>query len=125
MTTTLTEFLRARIAEDEAVFKAWRHEPWTPMHEDSANGLDADHDGPMIHPGRVRAECEAKRQIVALHQSRYASPSCRECGGYTATASEVAGIVHHGYLTPWPCPTVRLLALAYADHPDYLPEWKP
>jgi hypothetical protein len=25
----------------------------------------------------------------------------------------------------WPCQTLRLLALPYADHPDYRPEWKP
>jgi hypothetical protein len=23
----------------------------------------------------------------------------------------------------WPCPTLRLLALPYADHPGYEPEW--
>jgi hypothetical protein len=83
--------------------------------------------GPHIarfDPARVLRECEAKRRVIELHQSRYASPSCRECGGFTATSSEVAGIVHRGYLTPWPCPTLRILALPYADHPDYQQEWR-
>lgn len=25
----------------------------------------------------------------------------------------------------WPCEHLRILATAYADHPDYNPEWKP
>jgi hypothetical protein len=26
---------------------------------------------------------------------------------------------------PWPCDTVRLLAIVFADHPDYRNEWRP
>ena len=103
-TLTLTDFLLARIAEDEA---------------DARAGLVAE------GSWRVLAECEAKRRIVELHSIREASPSCSQCGGYTATTDGQRGIVHHGYAIPWPCPTLRALALPYADHPDYREDWRP
>lgn len=86
----ITEFLLARIAEDEAVARAatpgpWRtdgtaiggarHQPVVKGGFDSAGSLqdacapwDAEH---IAHwnPARVLAECEAKRRIVELHQS--------------------------------------------------------
>lgn len=52
-------------------------------------------------PARVLAECEAKRRIVARHD-RDDSTSFGQ-----------------------PCQTLRLLALPYADHSDYRPEWHP
>lgn len=82
--TTLTDFLLARIAEDEA---------------DVADPAAALH----YAPDRVLAECEAKRRIVERHSG------CDEVSyGDTST-----------------CPDARDLALPYADHPDYRPEWKP
>lgn len=58
------------------------------------------------HRERMLREVEAKRRILDLHQ-RGAFPDCRECGN------------------DYPCVTVRLLALMYADHPDYDEEWRP
>jgi hypothetical protein len=109
---TLSEFLLARYTEEE----------------NEARGIvDRDefsYDVTEAGVGRVTAGLEAKRQVVKRHHIREVSPSCAECGGYTATSDEVRGIAHHGYAIPWPCPTLRLLAAVYADHPDYREEWR-
>jgi hypothetical protein len=74
-------------------------------------------------PARVLAECEAKRRIVEMH---------RLGGSYTPGSEDASGFDYCGtcgsgepyeYPTPWPCPTLRLLALPYVDHPDYRQEW--
>ncbi|MCW2785228.1 MAG: hypothetical protein JWP74_1745 [Marmoricola sp.] len=102
---TLTEFLLARVAEDEAV--AERVYLW------SGAGLDDfDELG-----DRVLAECEAKRRIVEEHAPAEHNPAlCGTCVVW-ADQYEASGI----YL---PCLTLQLLALPYADHPDYDKEWK-
>lgn len=136
--TTLTEFLLARIAEDEAVARAASPAPWHYGDVESVAGgmlYDqtrtiasliyeqlGDHDGTIIRhllsdeadangahiarhdPARVLAECEAKRQIVALYE--YARETGQGPGGYLERA-------------------LAALALPYADHPDFDPEWKP
>jgi hypothetical protein len=56
-------------------------------------------------PARVLAECEAKRRIVELVLDR--------------------PIRDHGDCKCESCWTLRLVALPYADHPDYRAEWKP
>lgn len=94
----LSEFLLARITEDEE---------WARF---------AKRGNPPITSARVLAECEAKRQVTLLHHLCYADATdetwarngrCDECNGH------------------FPCRTLRALALPYADHPDYRPEWKP
>jgi hypothetical protein len=85
-TMTLTDFLLARIAEDEAC----------------ADGLEWDDGNPVHQTARVLAECEAKRRIVE---------ACADVLAYDAEAL--------------PQDVLRLLALPYADHPDYRQEWKP
>jgi Family of unknown function (DUF6221) len=74
---------------------------------------------------RTRSLCDMKRQIVQRHHQRGEALSCAECGGYTATTTDAQGVVHHGYVIPWPCPTLRLLAVPYADRPGYDPTWRP
>ena len=125
---TLTEFLLARIAEDETVAEAAAaHAPggeWRAYDPDEGTeragrfgcvvtgGMHptawpqhaahiARHD-----PARVLAECEAKRRIVADYAHLTTVP------GHGAMAS------HSGWI-------LRQLAAVYCDHPDYLPEWKP
>jgi len=96
-TLTLTEFLLARIAEDEAVAREASRAPWTVGALDIPRGVSVncnmqdggaswdfvaawDFDGPDAEnattdaehiarhdPARVLAECEAKRRIVELH----------------------------------------------------------
>ena len=104
---TITQFLLARIAEDEAVVSAL----------DCECGDAASTPDPLPScPARVLAECAAKRAIVELHVEavRYVSIGrpeveslgCETCAGYD------------GPLT-YPCPTLRHLATPYAEHPDY------
>lgn len=108
---TITEFLIARIAEDEA---AANEQDGAEYHTDGAwpDGMAA----------RVLAECAAKRAIIEAHPDGNAAykdaagaylPMFR---GYCATCSD-----HE--VEPWPCPTLRAIAAVYADHPDYRQEW--
>jgi hypothetical protein len=133
-TVTLAEFLLARIAEDE---KAARDE------EESAPELEGARQRPYVDfplrghldrhtPARVLAECEAKRRIVELHQPTplvdhmevectcgfddHRSRWCAGCGVCVYDEGEFARPFGN-------CPTVLLLALPYADHPDYRQEW--
>jgi hypothetical protein len=123
---TLTEFLLARIAEDEGKI----HGDWS--------------DGRGLHIiteemfDRMLAECEAKRRIMT------------EAFEVAATIDGEWGCCHdaddirRGYREPtpgWgdepePLPAncagpevagkfLQGLALPYADHPDYRQEWKP
>jgi hypothetical protein len=99
---TLTEFLLARIAEDEV---AAREPQWLALEY----GVDSA--GRAAFSSRVLAECEAKRRIVEelspavdYDRDRFIVQSTLEAA---ATAS------------------LRFLALPYADHPDYREEWKP
>lgn len=84
--TTLTDFLLARIAEDEAGARAAQHQDqptWrADLHSRDAMGRkfsvigssgqfrssDAVEHVVRFQPSRVLAECEAKRRIIDLHQ---------------------------------------------------------
>lgn len=100
---TLSEFLLARIAEDE---EAQRSESgWG-----RCDAPESYHWG----PARVLAECEAKRRIVedAIHQRQWidSDPGAGDGGkGRLYCYDDV----------------VAILALPYADHPDYDESWKP
>lgn len=100
---SLTEFLLARIAEDEAVARAvvtpssMHLAGFSPMRAMlSPHDYPGSHDGPVVgistSPARVLAECEAKRRIV--------QDSLR--------------------LRP-----LLQIAAVYADHPDYREGWRP
>ena len=127
---TLTEFLEARIAEDEEIAQSATPGPWEqnngrsvfgPRPEDAWYGpnLVADtkqrDDAEFIarfNPARVLAECKAKRRIVALHE---------KCGTGRGRCDDGG----HGWDDELGCLDLALLALPDADHPDYRPEWKP
>jgi hypothetical protein len=108
---TLTEFLLARIGEDEAA--AHQSEEYDRQHQPVNDAMDLNG---WYDPARVLAECEAKRQIVAEHTimtfrmieepGQPLVDKCDSCGQN-------------------PCPTLQLLALPYADDPAFDPEWKP
>lgn len=101
--TTLTEFLLARIAEDEDPERLC--ESW---HSQGAFGCSA--------CDRVLAECEAKRRIVELHADD--QNVCASCDDLSNP------YLFDGSLTGWPCPTLRALAAIYAGHRDYRDEWR-
>lgn len=120
-TVTLTEFLLARVAEDEAVAGETHGEHrWIEpddIHGDSWVITEGDVEFvAYMTPDRVLAECEAKRRIVEMHKPyrRIIGVGCDVCIG-----SAPFPFPDH------PCPTLRLLALPYAGHPDYDEEWKP
>lgn len=128
---TLTDFLLARIAEDEADAYAWDSDAaaqvasmWTgpepgyatvasrrPASGWFADGReieDARHVQVLYDPARVLAECAAKRRIVALHsplEDEECDPSCGDILD--------------------PCWTLAALALPFADHEDYDESWRP
>lgn len=128
---TLTDFLLARIAEDEAVARGavdpqygtdeagrWTivaipHEgSWPRRPDDYGVSMDEGDDPWEVHasrhhPARVLAECEANRRIVsnAVDLERVYTPDLMP--------------IRDVYDT-----TLGLLALPYADHADYDEAWK-
>lgn len=119
-TKTLSEFLLARIGEDEAQARdaiakrdaiAYTHPPVVP---DMALMAFEDVGVPavLVGPERVLAECEAKRQVVELHAENDSNPSRFELQCWNDGEE-------------YPCQTLRILALPYADHPAYRREWRP
>jgi len=125
---TLADFLRARLGEDEAVAREARaaavendtvREDVSREHEidpvsDSQWGPS---DDVYMSTARVLADVEAKRRIVDEHSDQPGWP--HECQGWVLDGQRRdVGFWEN-------CPTLRLLALPYASHPDYRQEWKP
>jgi hypothetical protein len=123
VSTELPDFLLARIADDEALARGVRgamREDAVERTETSPSGdagiVWSDLDRTMLakrfSPERVLAECDAKRRIIELHQEAL--------DGLVQTSSPAAaGAVRVG------AETLMALALPYADHPDFRPEWAP
>jgi hypothetical protein len=125
----IIEFLEARISEDEAVAQAASPAPWEWFRKDGTRSpalygadeqtvLDAyaddapgylsskDEDRTYIaqfNPGRILAECAAKRQILANVPLVV-----------TDMASEVGGTSEY---------VLMCMASPYRDHPDYQEGW--
>lgn len=86
-------------------------------------------------PARVLAEVDAKRRILGLHNiPAVVSPKMAAFGLRKGESPEddrrCAGCGLDSMddpITPdvSACPILRALALPYADHPDYNPEWAP
>jgi hypothetical protein len=146
--TDLSEFLLARIAEDEAAARAasigsasWRLDDlnetvcWWPPEREEVIETERKHGWPLSDhwrgqtiesageqiaphiarhdPARVLAECEAKRRIVEHRRVTEASLRQYLKSGSTMRAlAELDGVL-------------ALLALPYADHPEYRAEWRP
>jgi len=104
---SLTEFLLARIAEDEA-----RARPmWELKVRQRIIGVPIEPRS-WPTPDRVLAEVEAKRQIVHLHSGPdyWKSPDFHLCVDSMTDNDE--------------CETLHALAMPYADHPDFRDEWR-
>jgi hypothetical protein len=122
---TITEFLLARIAEDEA---------------DASGPLD---DEEVIWARRLLAECEAKRRIVTAEswvRAKGDAPAHRRMSfdGQTTIdlprpgggSTELCGDAAQEFIDQWyePSPPSRvlcILASIYADHPDHDEAWRP
>lgn len=134
-TLTLTDFLLARIAEDEAVAREVDPDAWG--YDVTANREAwADGDRVSVGVGRVLAECEAKRRIVELHTPGSWTAiagvgdvsTCPTCAYlWDEDFPRHPGVTTDGELAEerYPCSTLQLLALPYADHPDYDEAWRP
>lgn len=122
---TITEFLHARIAEDE-------REATVAESEFAHGGYGS------FSPARVLAECEAKRAIIAQHEQWpvlvSTPPVLKQVADfvdnmtYRAT-QQLAWVTEREYVArfgvePPTAPMIRTLAAVYADHPDYREEWK-
>jgi hypothetical protein len=109
---TLTEFLLARIAEDEAAAREANKvgdrrgvevggEVWACQSQGWHVG---------VSPARVLAECEAKRLIFGATWNLESFDFTTDA--YRHIVGKQREIMH-------------ALALPYADHPDYRDEWRP
>jgi hypothetical protein len=138
---TLTEFLLARIAEDEArvdTIPDWyctdsaRGEGWgsrgdCPLCDrymfDGTEAATKDamweHMEDVHRRTRVLADCKAKRRIMGLHE-RQPTGHCSTC-----TPADYGWFDHEPDFAQWPCDTMKALALPYAAHPDHREEWRP
>lgn len=138
---TIIEFLHARLDGDEAYARTafadhndagpeWS-EPWSGGVMAGPEVVDTFDSGISRHmvrhdPARVLREIAAKRTILAEHTPTdwptRAPAICPVCGQWNwevAMGDDAGTPLHH------PCPTLRLLASVYADHPDYQQEWAP
>ncbi|MFD8577414.1 DUF6221 family protein [Streptomyces virginiae] len=113
----------------EAVFAAPPDRGCTCIARTGARGdrqamVDAEHIA-RHNPERVLAEVEVKRRLIALHEpvilrggggAEYFNTTrvCRSCEPPKQFPE-----------TAYPCQTLRLLALPYADHPYYQQAWRP
>lgn len=111
---TITEFLLARIAEDEAAAMAATKATAMPAFGDTAAesmlGLAESEGADRVavehfqrhNPDRVLHDCKAKRRQIA-HLIDFME----------------------GDYAPWNETQLRMMAEVYANHPDYDPAWRP
>lgn len=139
--TDLSEFLLERIAEDEATAGRWHDR------ECDFLGNDFDEDTDCRGPARVLAECDAKRRIVNSAPRGYRMRSdvsyamqyraIEEADGTawvemrgTLPAGTPSMLPREEFMAQFmepepPSQVLRLLAMPYADHPDYDEAWRP
>jgi hypothetical protein len=149
---TLTEFLTARLDEDEAVARKASHQKVAgPFHGDwradsLALSVVADREDrrhiARHDPARVLAEVAAKRAIVELHKvmpwrlstvgyvqghdgRRWAQHYYGGCCSLCTAGGEYGGnVAEFDTDEPDYCDTLRHLAAVYADHQDFREEWR-
>jgi hypothetical protein len=144
---TLAEFLTARLNEREASARyaagrdtgpAWHAEdcgqcgghvlgPGTPARELVVVDCYPNEGGGLVDPvhqfiaendpAYVLSDVAGRRRIVDLHDDLHC---CLDAEGERVFPDDTTDPVQ-----PIPCPTLRLLALPYAAHPDYRAEWSP
>lgn len=123
MSESITEFLLARIAEDEvrATMREWHTIDCETIPNDAGYSYPCD----CGVPERMAAECSSKRAIIEMH-GRMAGESWQTWRNkYCATCADWEdGQIGEGPPNiEYPCDTLRALAAVYEDHPDYRQEW--
>ena len=120
---TITEFLEARIAEDEARAGSGWARLGDARWETSNDGQD------FLTPSAVLAECAAKRAIMLVHRHHDHGGEhgdavfCDECQwDHGDDSPRIDNQPVEGFGTH-PCRTLALIAAAYSAHPDYQQEW--
>ena len=143
-TLTITEFLEARISEDEAVARRVADGPGEPGGRGmwsvaiGVSGNDAKFAHVASDPARVLAECAAKQAIIKQHEDwpvlveREPSEIESVAHGLDSItyrmSREIAWLTTKEYVKrfgvePPTAPMIRALAAVYADHEDYRTEW--
>lgn len=140
---TLTEFLLARIAEDEAAARSGQH--WRYRQYGQRMGGEVYHGSALIaedwvgtgfygwsehiarhDPARVLAACDAKRAIVeaalGAWSADYVEQRLADNQGPSVLVDDETG--EQLVVSEWtPARILRALATPYAQHPDYRAEW--
>jgi len=125
---TITEFLLAQIAKDEAY---WRDGEGRYARDCQECAALSDHEPDRPTVDRMLADCAAKRRIVDLHGrvghplNRKRNPFTGELEADSFVCDECSG-VDDPYVdqVEYPCETLRILASVYADHDDCRDEWR-
>lgn len=125
---TLTDFLTARIAEDEAmalnaeVSVSW-HQRWAQdAYGGPATKVTPAPEWQPFQPARVLADIKAKLRILTLHTPITNMQGEQEC----SLCNLVIDLCCGDYANEtWPCRTLCLLALPYSTHRGYDPQWRP
>ncbi len=120
---TLSEFLLARITEDEgralgaeASMDAFDRKLWRWLGGYDAEVTEANYAYiDAMPPARVLAECKAKRAIIEAGMRTRPDGTREEIGCWTAWGEGQDCSAYDAAL--------RALAAVYADHPDFNPEW--
>ncbi|MER6601167.1 DUF6221 family protein [Streptomyces parvus] len=132
MTDALVAFLKARFTDEESAAIA-AHGPfsgdlgrrwWTPEEFKTALCHDQIHMSDAVYmahhaPARTLREVEAKRGLLDEHRPDEAG-GCTTCAQPEDFDDDADGNRTFSRIPKsWPCPTVKLLALPYSDHPGY------
>jgi hypothetical protein len=127
--TDLMEFLRARLAEDASLAQQAIDTPARDVELYATWPRQRVPFGMTFDPARTLREVEAKRLILEEHAND--GGYCRRCMAEDRQENTLEEIRNDGpYMITvhrpllYPCPTLRLLALSYADHEDYREEWR-
>lgn len=116
---TITEFLTARYDEDETWANAARG--WQTGSRHESQPLDWSIHMRRWSPENVLADIAAKRAIMADHERiEDWRPICARCFKEHGWPESMWEDTMH----EWPCPTIRLLAQPYVEHPDFDTAWR-
>lgn len=105
MSDCLSGFLLARVAEDEAVARAAKGRAVYDERPEVKEWLG------LANPDRMLMWSGVRRRLIELHvPDGPITANGPRCGACWQSA---------------PCPTIRTLAVLYADHPDFQEAWRP